>query len=167
MSEQIWKDIPGYEGLYKISNTGEVLSMTYNKLRVFSKSKSNTRYYQVNLWKNNKWKTLLVHRLVMLAFKWPSNLCVDHVNGDILDNRIENLEYVTHKENNHRAVNNWQSRWDVWSKPIVQYGLNMEFICEYKSTQEANKLTWIWWSAISKCLTGKNKTSGWFIWKYK
>lgn len=101
MNKEEFKDIPGYEGLYQVSNTGKVLSLTRNKIR--KPGVGTTGYRFVDLYKNNISKTLLIHRLVMLTFVGPSNLDVNHKDGDKSNNNLYNLEYMTAKENNRHA----------------------------------------------------------------
>lgn len=90
-----WKDIVGYEGLYKISNDGQVYSLISNKYLKFRFVKDG--YYGISLFK----KSFLIHRLVAQAFiPNPHNkLCIDHINTIRTDNRVENLRWCTHKEN--------------------------------------------------------------------
>ena len=101
---EIWKDIEGYEGLYKISNLGRVKSLNYNntgKERILKLGGNRGNYPQVELGKNGERRTCLVHRLVAEAFiPNPDNKpCVDHINTIKTDNRVENLRWVTRKEN--------------------------------------------------------------------
>lgn len=92
-----YKDIPGWEGLYMINKNGDIFSVRNN--RKLTPDYINKRYKQIVFSKNNKTKRYLIHRLVMLTFVGPSNLTVNHKNGIKSDNRLENLEYVTQKEN--------------------------------------------------------------------
>lgn len=103
-----WKDIPGYEGKYKVSSFGSVFSLkrkcNYNRTRnggPVAKSKDKDGYELVCLWSNSKQSTLKVHALVLLAFVGdrPHNLVVDHINEDKADNRLSNLRYLSHREN--------------------------------------------------------------------
>ena len=115
--EEIWREIPGYEGLYEASNLGKIRSAEGKttssarfpkrvwKQRVL-KPKTETNAYgrtdeRVSLWKDGVEKTHLVSRLVAMAFcHIPyEKLTVNHINGDPMDNRVENLEWVTLKEN--------------------------------------------------------------------
>lgn len=107
MSE-IWKDIPGFEGLYQVSNLGRVKSLPRGKQWPYRRTHNNIRkprvkngYYQVNLSKENKVKWLSVHRLVALAFiPNPDNLpCINHRDENRLNNSIENLEWCSYAYN--------------------------------------------------------------------
>ena len=68
MKKEIWKDILGYEGLYQVSNFGRVKSTKFGKERILKLTKDKDGYLIVNLYKNNKSKTLKVHRLVAEVF---------------------------------------------------------------------------------------------------
>ena len=108
-----WRDVVGYEGLYKISNFGRLVSCTkvlksrYNALRVapprLCKPSTVGRYQHCSLSKNSKAKSCSVHRLVAAAFiPNPDNKpCIDHINTMTQDNRVENLRWVSHLENSN------------------------------------------------------------------
>lgn len=114
----IWKDIPGYEGIYQVSSCGVVRSKDryvghkhkghkrFAKGHIKAQRKSWFGYFLVDLKHNNIKKTCPVHQLVMLAFAGvrPEKFVIDHKNGNRQDNRIENLEYVTNRENLMRAM---------------------------------------------------------------
>lgn len=96
-----FRDIPGYEGLYQVSNTGKIYSLKTNK---FLKQRTSVKgYCLISLNIKSKKRNETVHRLVMLSFVGPSKLHVNHINGIKTDNRLENLEYCTAKENNEHA----------------------------------------------------------------
>lgn len=105
---EIWKDIPGYSGLYYASNLGNVKSYRKNKNGKLIKPSLSHGYKQVVLYKNNSSKTRKVHRCVIEAFIGISAKEVNHINGNRADNNIENLEYCTRSENQKHAykINN-------------------------------------------------------------
>ena len=104
--EEIWKDIPGYENKYRISNLGRVYSSCSNK--ILYQWKMRNGYYSVGLSEHGKVHTTLVHRLVAEAFlPNPDKLpCVNHIDGDKTNNNVDNLEWCTSKENNQHAYKN-------------------------------------------------------------
>lgn len=102
---KIWKDIPGYEGKYQVSNQGDVRSLNYlhtGQTKILSPDQIRTGYMRVTLYDDAK-KKRLVHRLVMLAFVGYQDLVVNHQNGNKSDNRLENLEYSTLSENTRHS----------------------------------------------------------------
>ena len=111
MSEE-WRDVPGYERSYQVSNLGRVRALdrkVYHKNGFWTKRKevalkqqiSKDGYHTVGFWTRGKMRLFRVHRLVMLAFigLCPDGLQVNHKNGIKTDNRLANLEYVTLNEN--------------------------------------------------------------------
>lgn len=101
---EIYKDIIGYEGIYQISNLGNVKSLKYNKERILNKELSKG-YYRFSLCLNNKTTHFLSHRLVALHFIDNSlnKPCVNHKDGNKLNNSIDNLEWCTHSENENHS----------------------------------------------------------------
>ena len=109
MSNEIFKDIEGYEGLYQVSNLGNIKSLHCNKEKIMKPTirSNNYQYYFVGLLKDGKRKYFAVHRLVAIMFiPNPNNYeQVDHLDGNKLNNNVKNLEWVTPKENTNRAWN--------------------------------------------------------------
>lgn len=121
-SIEIWKDIKGYEGLYKVSNLGRVKNVVSTTRKgkgnyarperikaqraMQSKKNKNVKYYGVALSKNGEVKTKLVHRLVAEAFipNTQGKPFVNHKNGNGFDNNVNNLEWCTNSENQMHAV---------------------------------------------------------------
>ena len=99
--EEIFKPIPNFDG-YEISNYGRVISYKNKKPREMTISKYSNGYCFVSLSKNGIVKTYSIHRLVMTTFNPVENmehLEVNHLDCDKTNNRIDNLEWVTPKEN--------------------------------------------------------------------
>lgn len=116
----IWKDVVGYEGIYEVSNTG--LIRTHINKTTFTERHGERKWKQrglrqkiskdntcrVNLWKDGKPKTFLVHRLVAMAFipEVPGKDFINHIDGCRLNNVVNNLEWCTYKENANHAFDN-------------------------------------------------------------
>lgn len=170
---EIWKDIPDYEGYYQVSNLGNVKSINhYDKQNRLRKEKIlkpiiNHDYLIVNLSKNGKTKYKRIHRLVLSAFIGKSNLQVDHINCNKKDNRIENLEYVTAKENTKRAWDNGLSS-SPNNRKVKQFDKNGIFIKEWNNItqflKQNNKN--IKSGNIHNCCSGRSKTAYGYIWRY-
>jgi hypothetical protein len=98
--EEEWRDINGYEGLYQVSNFGNVKSFPRNGTKGGNlKPALVGGYHQVKLYKDDK--RFLVHRLVLQAFlPTEEKMEVDHINHDKTDNRLENLRWLTRSQNN-------------------------------------------------------------------
>jgi len=115
--DEIWKDIPGYEGAYQASDKGRIRSLdristdcngvkTRLKGKILRAGKNRYGYLKVSLSCCGSRKTKTVHRLVALAFLGPSDLTVNHINGVKHLNHLTNLEYMTYKENIKHACDN-------------------------------------------------------------
>ena len=106
MDNEIWKDIPGYEGRYQASNLGRIKSILRGETRIKKLRLDDRGYLQVCININGKQCNKTVHRLIALTFiDNPLNKpCIDHINTIRTDNRIENLRWVTHKENSNNEL---------------------------------------------------------------
>ena len=101
MKKEIWKDIKGYKGRYRVSNHGRVFSI--KRSRFLNIRQDSWGYSCCILCKDNKQKHFFVHRLVAAAFLGESSLIVNHMDRVKSNNCAWNLEYVSTRENiNHR-----------------------------------------------------------------
>ena len=166
-----WKPIPGYEGLYEVSNWGRVKSYKYNSDgRILSPGKNTNGYYMVNLWKDGKVKMRTIHRLVATAFiPNPSKLpIINHRDENKQNNHVTNLEWCDHSYNNSYGTR-MQRIEEKLSIPVVQLDNNGNFVAEYKSANEASRLTGIHQGNISGCCRhehGRKLAKG-FIFMFK
>jgi hypothetical protein len=106
MKKQIWKDVKGYEGIYKVSNTGLIKNIKRNK--ILATRTTYDKYLRINLNKNGNKKTFKIHRLVADAFiPNPHNKpTVNHIDGNKQNNMLDNLEWMTFKDNYQYYLNN-------------------------------------------------------------
>ena len=177
--KEIWKDIPGYEGYYQISNLGNAKSLSRkiidrnNKIRVL-KERILTQHInpsghkQITLFKNGKDNRLYIHRLVASCFlENPLKLpFVNHIDQNPLNNCVSNLEWCTPGYNatyadaiEKRAMSN--------SKPVIQYDLNGNKLNEWPSAAVAGRTLNLHDGDIGKCCKHKAKTVGGFKWEFK
>lgn len=157
------KDIQGYEGLYAITSCGKVWSY---KTKKFLKPRQTKRgYLQVMLYKNSKGKNYYIHRLVAIAFiDNPNNLLqVNHKDEDKTHNWINNLEWITHKENNNYGTHN-ERMGKTHRKPIYCIELDKIFDCQSFVCKELG----INPGQLSGVLNGttRHKTAGGYHWRY-
>lgn len=140
---EVWKDIPNYEGIYQISNYGNVKSLkrnTYNqygkKDKILKPILQNDDYYAVNLSYKNKVKRLRINRLVADAFiPNPNNYnCVNHIDGNKHNNNVNNLEWCTFKENTQHALKNGL----IKRKKVICYDLKNNVIKHFNSVKDAS-----------------------------
>ena len=175
-----------YEGLYKLSNLGRILSLNYNhtgKPGLMTPRKRKNGYFQVNLWKNGEYKTCSLHRLVAQTFlPNPENLPeVNHKDEDKTNNFVflnedgsvdkekSNLEWKSPKDNcNHGTRNERIAKTNTngkLSKRVLQLSLDGELIREWPSTMECGRNGFDSGN-VCKCCNGKQKSAYGFIWMY-
>jgi hypothetical protein len=115
--EEIFKDVKGYEGLYQVSNLGRVKSLPKTWVsgnggfrshygKILKATKCSSGYYQVGLYKDGVSKKLRIHKLVAMAFfnHAPNGykIVVDHIDNNKENNRVDNLQLITNRENSSK-----------------------------------------------------------------
>lgn len=127
MNTEIFKPIPNFEGMYEVSNLGNIKSIKFNKEKILKPGKNSCGYLIVSLSKNDKSKTYYVHKLVAITFlnhiPCGYKLVCDHINNDPLDNRLDNLQIITQRENICKIKNCYSSQYkDVsWKKQYKKW----------------------------------------------
>ena len=171
---EIYKDIKDLEGLYQVSNFGNVLSLNYHrsgKPKLLKPRKIKGGYLQVLFCKNGEMKNYLVHRLVAETFlPNPNNFPeVNHKDEDKTNNSVENLEWCDGKYNQNYGTRNERiSKANTngkLSKPVLQFSKTGELIREWPSTQECSRNGFNQ-SAVAECCQGKRKSHKGFKWQY-
>ena len=170
-----------YEGLYKVSNLGRILSLNYKntgRAELRTPFDNGYGYLEVKLWKNRKRKKCYVHRLVAETFlPNPENLPeVNHKDEDKTNNFVflnedgsvdkekSNLEWKNHRDNCNHGTRNERSA-KARSKRVLQLSLSGELIREWESTKECERNGFNH-SAVSACCNGKQKTHKGFRFMY-
>ena len=172
--QELWKDVPGYEGLYQVSNLGRIIRCG----RIRKPKKDHSGYLVVSLYKEATGKEYKVHRLVAIAFlpNPEGKRSVNHIDGDKENNRVENLEWVTHSENMKHAYatglrfvtdkqrNLYKDGRPELSKPVfcTKDGITQSF----ESVRAAARFVCGSVSAIAQCCNGIRKTHKGYKWGY-
>lgn len=179
--QEVWKDIAGYEGLYQVSNLGNVKSLDrYVPHKTFGKKFckghtmathiNNAGYVTVNLCRGNSYKSHDIHRLVAIAFIPTPNIVgmeVNHKDEDKRNNRAGNLEWVTKSVNNLYGTKVERQAAKI-KRAVIQCDLNGVPLKEWESATDAEKaLSGKFTGAISHCINGKTKTAYGYTWIHK
>lgn len=185
---EIWKDIKGFEGQYQVSNFGRIRSLDRyvigkSKSKYLKKGKimkldvNSKGYCNICLHKNAKPVYVGVHRLVAEAFiPNPLNLpCVNHKDENPSNNHVDNLEWCTYKYNSNYGTAiekrvEKQINTPKRSKAVIQYTLSGEFVAEYPSLREIERMFGYDGSLIGRvCDKNKHKyqTAYGYKWQFK
>lgn len=179
---EIWKPIKGYEGLYSVSNMGRVKSLAGKQRGVcrmtgepilqkrdiiVTQSKPSERfpYVSVRLMKECKNKCFFVHKLVASHFCEGEGEVVNHKNCIKTDNRAENLEWVSHRENLAHAVRHGLREADANRTPVVAYDKEGNRVKEFRSIAEAARWCGGDTRTIHRVLKGIKHSHKNFVWK--
>ena len=174
-----------YEGLYKVSNLGRIMSLNYNntgKSKLMNTGENKYGYLQVCLSKNRKEKNCRVHRLIAETFlPNPENKpCVNHkIEGDegkkinmvffnedgTIDKEKTTIEWATYEENINYGTHNERMA-KTRSKPVLQLSLTGDLIREWESAKECGQNGFSQGN-VCECCNGKRKTHKGFRWMYK
>ena len=175
---EIYKDIPGYEGKYQISNMGNVKSLHYkntNKEKVLTPINHYLGYQFVHLGVS---KIKMIHVLVAENFvpNKENKPFVNHIDGNKKNNKANNLEWVTAKENMQHAIRTGlrnphengklSGGKNPTSKHVYQFSLDGEYIAKWDCISSAARFYNVRPGNISNCAAGRKPTCGGFIWKY-
>lgn len=172
MSNEVWRDIVGYEGLYQVSNQGNVRSLNWRntgEVRNLFLKPHNQGYLQVELAKNGKRKMFTVHRLVALHFVigYREGFVVNHINENKTDNRTINLEWCNQSTNTkHSIVPNKKRKVRKCYLPVVQKKLDGTEVKRWESPVEVkHSLGFSDWS-IKQCCLGNRKQAYGYMWQF-
>lgn len=180
-----WRTIEGYEGMYEVSSQGNVRSLPkavdigvciQNRKEKFLKQVPDVKgYMMVWFYKDGKRKMHKVHRLVAKAFipNMENKPEVDHINADKADNRVENLRWVTSRENFHNPITykrNADSKRGVLNhkaKAVVQMDMQGNVIKEWVCMQDIYRECGYSHAHICQCCRGQRVWAYGYKWKYK
>lgn len=174
---EIWVDVKGFEGFYLISNLGRVASVRKNN-RILTTTILNSGYERIGLSKYGKTYSKTVHRISLLSFygENKNKKYVNHIDGNKLNNRLDNLEWCTQSDNlkhsykigTHKKLTIGKHGKDhPRSIPVIQLSLKGKFIREFESAMDGCIETNTDNSDILKVCKGKRPTAGGYKWKFK
>lgn len=182
-SNEIWKDIKEYEGIYQVSNLGRVKSLSRfhktderysligytSKERILKPGTDGWGYLYVALSKDKKRKNKRIHRLVAETFipNIKNLQQVNHIDGNKKNNKVDNLEWCTYGHNEKEAYRLGLKQSRIKGKPLYQCDLNGNIIKKWNSINEiAKAMNYSSGTICSCCNKKRNKTYKGFIWRY-
>lgn len=180
--KQVWKTINGYEGLYQVNNLGQIKSLNFGRTgkQGLLKTTINKHGYEcVHLSKNKGDQILFVHVLVAKAFIDNPNPSiktqVNHIDGNKLNNHLDNLEWVSPKENTNHAIKNGlrermpirnpKGKSNKFSKTIGQYSKQGDLIKVWFCISDAARFYRCNPCSIVNCAKGRKKSANGYVWK--
>ncbi|EEO6590804.1 hypothetical protein G6A65_002860 [Listeria monocytogenes] len=167
--QEEWKDIIGFEGRYKISNTGKIVSLKYNKTdepKELKQEETNRGYLRVTMRKDGESKRFSVHRLVAMHFcgGYFPEAVVNHIDENSHNNNARNLEWVTQKENINSGTS-LRRRSRTQSKAVEAYDMEGNFVMKFYAAMEAERHGYFN-GAVIKCCRGYLPHYKGLVWKY-
>lgn len=179
MQEEIWKPIPGYEGLYEASNKGRVKSIERVvvrndgrkrtvKERILKGSPDKAGYLLVTLHDGkSEQRTYPTHRLIGFTFLEPveGKNEINHIDENKVNNAVWNLEWCTREENNNYGTRTERSA-KTQSKSVAQLTKDGKLVKVWLSTREAERQLGLKHGNISNAALGKQQTAYNYVWKY-
>lgn len=184
MQEEVWKDVKGYEGFYKVSNMGRVKSLEREVLysngrihkygeKILSTFANKKGYVTVCLCKNGVCEVKRLHQVVISAFyDRPHGMnSINHKDENKANNRLDNLEYCTSKYNSNYGTRTERYRAKVIndkrrSKKISQLTLEGDFIRTFPSLGEVFRVYGFQSAHISSVANGKSKSAYGYKWQW-
>ncbi len=157
-----WRDVKGFESLYKVSNMGQVMNKHGD---IMHQANNGVGYLQVQLSKDGKSKHFYVHRIVANAFiENPENKPqINHKDGNKQNNNVDNLEWCTNRENSIHACTRSPRR----KKGVVQLDAKtFQEIKKFQTIQQAERQTGIRHERISGACRETKHTAGGYLWRY-
>lgn len=177
--EEVWKAITETDGLYEISNLGNIRSIDryakvcgggkrFVKGKIYKPTICTNGYLELHASMYGKRKVFLIHRLVAQYFiPNPNNFPeVNHKDEDVTNNSVDNLEWCTAKYNCNYGTRNKRCMEKVIKKPVKQLSLEGETIAIFPMVKDAMRKTGINDSQIIRVCKGKNLTAGGYKWEY-
>lgn len=161
----MWKDVPGYEGLYRVNNEGVIKNYRGKILRGGINGRESKGYKKVTLTKDGKLQDIAIHRIVAMAFiENPRNYpVVNHIDGNKMNNRVENLEWCT-QQHNIRSYHDSRQLKQVYCKEL---DVTFNGLIEAKNYLRANGYPKAAISLISANCSGKRPHAYKMHWEYR
>jgi hypothetical protein len=163
---EIWREIKGYEDRYLISDTGLVFSKISNRL--LAPKIDRYGYKTVTLCRDGKSKHFTIHRLVAVAFIPNTHglPTVNHKDENKLNNHVDNLEWMSVKENDNHGTRNVRMANAKKLRPIAQYDSNMTLLQVHSGIKDAQRNTGVNRNSIRDVCRGNRPNAGGYVWRY-